>query len=120
MTAVMQLADKTNSEAIEALAAVTPTQTRPDLWEVCCSPESRLARSVIDAGGKAVRINLEQGYDLRKQTAWNDLKTKALRERPRKIWFSLPCTAWSMMQNANQRTPEQAQKLRVKRWKAGL
>jgi hypothetical protein len=53
------------------------------------------------------RINLEQGYDLRKAATWDRLFQEAVREKPKRLWLSLPCTPWTMMQNFSQRTEAQ-------------
>eukprot|EP00969_Alexandrium_andersonii_P106832 4712777-Alexandrium_andersonii.AAC.1 len=39
----------------------------------------------------------------------------AMEQRPRRLWFSLPCTAWGSMQNASQKDIGQVFALSQKR-----
>ena len=64
------------------------------LWEVACSPHSWLSEACEKQGLQPKRINLHQGYDLYQPKTWELLQTERRQRRPRKIWFSLPCTKW--------------------------
>ena len=64
------------------------------LWEVACSPHSWLSEACEKQGLQPKRINLHQGYDLYQPKTWELLQTERRQRRPRRIWFSLPCTKW--------------------------
>ena len=88
---------------------------RYDFVEFCCSPNSRLTEECIRRGGKAYRINLANGYDLSTRNGVDKAIHWVRQNKPREAWISLPCGPWSVMQNMNQRTLEQIQRLNKKR-----
>ena len=85
------------------------------VWEMACSPESRITACACALGLQAHRITLETGWDLSNVGAGMRLCRKVKADRVKKAWLSLPCTAWSCMQNANQQTPRQRAILAKKR-----
>ena len=84
---------------------------RYDFVEICCSPNSVLADTCIQRGGKAYRINLASGYDLNTRAGIESAKEWIKKFKPREAWISLPCTPWSAMQNLTPMTPEREVKL---------
>ena len=81
-----------------------------DLIEVFCEPTSQLTTSAQGAGLKAERWTKED-FDL-SQPAGCQAAMQRLRElRPQRLWLSPPCGPFSVMQNVNQRTPEQIKSL---------
>ena len=59
----------------------------------------------------AKRLTVETGYDFLKEGC---LSKVFKRKRPCRVWASIPCTAWSSIQNFNQK-PKQRAALCVKR-----
>ena len=62
------------------------------LWEFARAPQSWLSQAVQDQGMDARRINLYNGFDLYKEETWARLRQLRRERKPRKLWFSLPCT----------------------------
>ena len=85
---------------------------RDGVWEVACSPHSWLSGACASQGLKPRRINLHSGFDLYRPEAWEAMKQLRSKTRPRKIWFSLPCTKWCQWTYVNYNTPEKQQVLR--------
>ena len=79
---------------------------RVGLWEIACSDGSWLTASAQHHGISARRINYSQGYDIYKDETWERLKAERRREKPKKLWFSLPCTRWCQWTQVNYNTPE--------------
>ena len=92
--------------------------SRVDLAEVCCTADSQLAGEVISKGGAADRYSYWNGYDLTIRKGTEALRSKLESTRPRWIWMSPPCGPDSPMQNLNQRTDTQIQRLEEKRSRA--
>ena len=88
------------------------------MWEVCCRPTSTLTAECQNSGMVGLRKSIENGYDLEKRSTAEKLKEELKRERPRRLWFSLRCTEWTLIQNINQRTEAQRELLRKRRQKA--
>ena len=84
---------------------------RDGLWEVACSENSWLTASAIEHGIPSRRINYAQGYDLYQESTWQRLRELRRHRRPKKIWFSLPCTRWCKWSHLNYNTPERRQVL---------
>jgi hypothetical protein len=81
------------------------------LWELCCSPRSRLSRAVAEVGIGYRRLTLETGFDFSCPDRAEAARTQAAECHPTWGWCSCPCTAWSAMQNLNQRTKKQRRRL---------
>ena len=84
---------------------------RDDLVEVCAPWDSPLSKAVQDLGGRAMRLGLHNGYDLSTRKGFLMAAQYLRQHRPRYLHFSPPCFPWSPMMNANQRTPEQRDRL---------
>jgi hypothetical protein len=108
-------AERQLSQAVENAWGSLVNQDREDFWEICCRPDSTATAEVLKLGGVARRINYEQGFDLSTRSAIDKAIALAHEHRPREALVSLPCTPWSTQQNANQRTPEQRERLFHKR-----
>ena len=81
------------------------------VWELACHPESNIIAVADRIGLHTRRLTLETGWDLSLEDSRRRALVLAQRENPRKVWVSLPCTAWSSMQNANRRTKLQRTRL---------
>ena len=88
------------------------------VWEVCCRPDSSLTQECIRQGLHAHRKSIENGYDLERASTVKLLKEDMKVEKPGRNWFSLRCTEWSNIQNINQRTPQQVEMLKRRRWRS--
>ena len=64
------------------------------VWEIACSPHSWLSEACGREGLKPRRINLEQGYDLYRSDTRATMGKLFKLKRPKRLWFSLPCTKW--------------------------
>lgn len=111
-TVPLKIASRVMAMATILTAAMTSSLTalalddRDGLWEVACSPHSWLSEAAEQHGLQPKRINLHSGFDLYKDQTWAELhRLRALR-RPRRIWFSLPCTKWCPWTSLNFSTPE--------------
>ena len=97
--------------ATSSMLAGLHLEGRDGLWEIACAPHSWLSQAAEQQGLKPRRINLQAGYDLYKASSWEQLRHLRRRHRPRKLWFSLPCTKWCQWTQVNYNTPEQRQRL---------
>ena len=96
----------------------TVRYNRLDFAEVCCTADSLLSGEVLSRGGTAQRYSHWNGFDLTTQKGAEALKSDLDASRPRWVWFSPPCGPDSPMQNLNQRTEEQREKLAWKKSRA--
>ena len=64
-----------------------------------------------------MRLGKHNGYDLTTDTGYRRASETLSMETPRRVVFSPPCTARSIIQNGNQRTTEQCERLEAKRRK---
>ena len=81
------------------------------IWEIACAPHSWLSEACDQQGLRPRRINLQQGYDIYKTATWEHLKGLRRRHRPRRLWFSLPCTKWCQWSKLNYATEERQELL---------
>ncbi|CAJ1379108.1 unnamed protein product [Effrenium voratum] len=81
------------------------------LWEFACAPESWLSQAILDRHLIARRINLSEGYDLFKPDTWRRLRVLRDVHKPKKLWFSLPCTHFCNWVSVNYNTPERKERL---------
>ena len=79
---------------------------RDGLWEIACAPHSWLSEAAQKHGLNPRRINLEAGFDLTKKETWDYLRVLRRRHRPRRLWWSLPCTRWCPWTSINYSTAE--------------
>ena len=84
---------------------------RDGLWEIACAPHSWLSAAAQQHGLQPRRINLEAGYDLYKKETWDHLRAMRKKHRPRRLWWSLPCTYWCQWTALNYADPERKQLL---------
>ena len=111
------LSQKTESllpDTIQALA----THNRCILLEIACSQESILTRTMQDITGSeksAQRLSLWNHVDLSTNNGIRSILDRIDQEPPQHVWLSMECGPYSVMQNVNQRTPEQQQALEEKR-----
>ena len=84
---------------------------RMGMWEIACSENSWLTSAANDHGINSRRINYAQGYDIYRDETWERLKQERRQDRPRKLWFSLPCTRWCQWTQVNYNTPEKKEVL---------
>ena len=98
-----------------AMASATLTSfaldERDGLWEIACAPHSWLSEASQKVGLQPRRINLQAGYDLYHKETWDHLRALRRRHRPRRLWFSLPCTYWCAWTSINYAGPERQQLL---------
>eukprot|EP00959_Pyramimonas_sp_CCMP1952_P112961 2361220-Pyramimonas_sp.AAC.1 len=85
--------------------------------EVCAPPDSKLGVEAEKLGGKVMRLGKHNMYDLTTNAGYRRASETLREEMPRRVVFSPPCTARSIIQNASQNTPEQREKLEAKRRK---
>ena len=90
---------------------------RDGLWEIACAPHSWLSMAAEEHGIKAYRVNLTNGYDLYQPETWQHLRELRRKRRPKRLWFSLPCTKWCAWTSVNYNTPEKKVKLEAARRK---
>ena len=90
-------------------------EDRDGLWEVACAPHSWLSEAASELGLQPRRINLSSGYDLYQAETWRQLRELRKKCRPRRLWFSLPCTKWCPWTAVNYNTPELKEKLETYR-----
>ena len=111
-----------SAQALAGAAHESWTKTvrynRLDFAEVCCTADSQLSGEVLSRGGTAQRYSHWNGFDLTTQKGAEALKAGLDATRPRWVWFSPPCGPDSPMQNLNQRTEEQREKLAWKKSRA--
>ena len=90
---------------------------RDGLWEVACAPHSWLSQAAEQHGLRPRRINLQSGFDLYQPKTWEQLDDLRRRCRPKRIWWSLPCTRWCSWTSVNYSTPEKKELLETYRRK---
>ena len=84
------------------------------VWEMCCHPRSTITHHAKKYGLHAKRVTLETGYNFKKKGCVSKVLKKIRKSPPSKVWVSIPCTAWSSIQNFN-RKPSQQKALAKKR-----
>lgn len=86
-----------------------------DLLEVCAPWDSPLSQAVRSEGGRAMSIGLHNGYDLKTVAGFKAALALLRKTKPRYLHISPPCDPWTAIQNCNQRTEEQINRLQFKR-----
>ncbi len=89
-----------------------------DLVEIFCAPNSMMTRIAAQSGLIAARWTKDD-VDLETEEGYQQAKEWLCESRPKRLWLSPECGPFSIMQNINQRTPEQRARLYEKR-KKGL
>ena len=90
---------------------------RDGLWEVACAPHCWLSGAAEEHHLQPRRINLHSGYDLCKASTWDHLRELRRLRKPRRVWFSLPCTKRCQWTSLNYRTLERQEVLETARRK---
>ena len=85
------------------------------LWELCCSPHSRLSARWMKFGFKAQRFAPELGADLSMEKVGAIVAKSVAIERPYRCWISVPCTHYSIMQNLRKTSKLGDERLAAKR-----
>ena len=96
-------------EGVQALQEIL-RGARLDLLEICAPWDSPLTKAVEEAGGRAVALGLQNGYDLTTTSGFRKAAQFMREMKPRYVHISPPCFPWSPMQNLNQ-SREQIQRL---------
>ena len=97
--------------SMTSMAADFLMDGRDGVWEIACSPHSWLSQACDQQGLNPRRINLSSGYDLYRRETWEHLRVLRRRHRPRRLWFSLPCTKWCRWSSLNYASPERQELL---------
>eukprot|EP00435_Cladocopium_sp_Y103_P053704 s442_g17.t1 len=109
-----EAAHRCDSDTFQSLVS----HGRPLLFEIACSPESRLSTCMQQMCGnpeKVRRFAYWNGFDLSKNAGVRAIMGHIERDRPLHVWLSLECGPFSPMQNINQRTEAQREDLKLKR-----
>ena len=91
------------------------------LMEVCCEPDSLLSTAVQKAAGlesAATRCSLFNACDMGTSRGVKLVLERIQVEKPQHVWMSPPCGPYSPIQNLNQRSGEQFERLQQKRLEA--
>ena len=102
----------------KGLLADMAQSDRVFLLEVACSEDSVLTAEAERQGLTAIRAGLHNGFDLCDAAGLRRLVELIRRVRPRHVWVSTECGAFSPLQNLNQRTSEQQAALQKKQREA--
>ena len=103
------------SSTLMTVALEASCEGRDGLWEIACSENSWLTSAAIDHGIPSRRINYANGYDIYQPDTWTRLQEERRLRRPRKLWFSLPCTKFCKWTHVNYNTPERKEMLETMR-----
>ena len=106
MAAKVLLMASTLVTSMTAMATDFLLSDRDGVWEIACAPHSWLSEACAQQGLRPRRINLSEGYDLYKEQTWQHLRELRRKHKPRRLWFSLPCTRWCQWSYINYSTPE--------------
>ena len=112
-----QCAEQLLLEAFEALLR----HQRIELLEVACSPDSILTstmQKLTKSELAARRYSLFNQYDLGTNSGVHGVINEITTLKPKHVWLSPLCGPYSVMQNINQRTPQQCEELAQKRREA--
>ena len=91
---------------------------RPVLFEVACSPDSVLTKTMQQVTGNeasARRLSYFNGFDLSTGKGVRQVLQEIYKCRPVHVWLSLECGPYSRMQNLNRRNEQQRRDLEAKR-----
>ena len=112
-----QLSFQANDLVPEAFESVV-SSGRLRLLEVACSPESILTETMNQLSKSemsAKRCSLFNGFDLSTNQGIKKVIQDIDQYNPEHVWMSPICGPYSVMQQVNQRTPEQIESLQEKR-----
>ena len=111
MAAKVMLMAVTLTTALTNSAMDLIQDQRDGLWEFACAPDSWLTKASERQGLHCKRVNLHQGYDLYQPATWERLAHERKVKRPKRLWFSLPCTKWCPWTRLNYQGPERQELL---------
>ncbi|CAK9114764.1 Integrase catalytic domain-containing protein [Durusdinium trenchii] len=111
MAAKVMLMAATLTTALTNTAMDLIQDQRDGLWEFACAPDSWLTKASERQGLHCKRVNLHQGYDLYQPATWERLAHERKVKRPKRLWFSLPCTKWCPWTRLNYQGPERQELL---------
>ena len=109
-----QIAQALVSNLFEALVS----QGRMELLEVACAEDSvhtATMQGLTKREESAARCSLWNHCDIGTNAGIHQVVHAIQQHRPKHVWLSPPCGPYSVMQNVNQRTPEQRADLEEKR-----
>ena len=106
------------SEVTESLYRDMETSGRLFFLELGCSEDSVLRTEVENVGLTAKRASLFNQHDLTCPHGLRKILNIVTHEKPKHVWISTECSAFSPMQNLNQRTPQQVRDLQQKQREA--
>ena len=72
---------------------------RADLIEICVGPESPLSAEMMAQGRQVLRVGLFNGFDMTTAKGCSRAVALVQRHRPKDLWFSPMCGAWSTALN---------------------
>lgn len=96
---LLQQSVKENWAAFDATRALRDLRESEHVWEICCSPNSRLTAEARKQDMKATRWNYESGFDLGCPRKVDDMIRDIPRSKPTRLWASPRCTAVTSIQN---------------------
>ena len=108
---------KTHRVLPDAFTALLQTK-RPLLFEVACSPDSILTKTVQCATGdveSARRLSYFNGFDFSSGSGVRQVLQEIYKCKPVHVWLSLECGPYSRMQNLNRRMEQRRRDLEAKR-----
>ena len=88
------------------------------LLEVACGETSVLSAAAEKAGLRAFRAGLHNQHDITEPAGLRKVLDIIRHEKPQNVWLSTECSAFSPMQNLNQRTAQQVKDLHNKQREA--
>ena len=106
--------EKLAPETFQSLAL----HDRVHLLEIACSQDSLLTNTMRDLTGQeksAQRMSIWNHFDLGTNDGVKAILNKIEIEKPSHVWLSMECGPYSIMQQINQRNPEQKAPLEEKR-----
>ena len=106
---------KWHSELKSDIAMLIKHEQDPlDLLEVFCSTTSTMTITTHNSGLRAERWTKED-FDLSRPSGYIQAARRLKELKPKRLWLPPECGPYSIMQNANQRSPEQIENLKQKR-----
>jgi len=97
-------------DALQVLVS-SPPAVKKKILEICTWTE-QITKVARDRGWEALlSVSLETGYDLTTSVGRKMTMQVLEEQRPDVVIVAWPCTAWSQMQNINNKTPEYAEAL---------
>ena len=107
-------------EIDHCLTSCTPSTSdkKADFVELCCEEHSLMSTAWERTGGTAARIGLFNNFNLLTENGTQRALQVIESHRPKVMWISFPCGAFSSIQNLNELTPEGVARGKMRRKKA--